>query len=72
MADDVEELRSSLKHLQRSNEELTETVDGLREDLADFTEQVKVIVAAVQGMGGITAVLGKLGPLVQLLGQRRQ
>lgn len=72
MPDDVEELRVSLKRLQRSNEELTETVDGLRDDLSDFTEQVKVIVAAVQGMGGIQAVLGRLGPLVSLIQRRSQ
>ncbi|HET6495039.1 MAG TPA: hypothetical protein VFH61_06720 [Thermoleophilia bacterium] len=72
MADDIEDLRSSLKRLQRSNEELTETVDGLRDDLADFTEQVKVIAAAVQGMGGIQAVMGKLAPLIGLLGKRGQ
>lgn len=70
MPENAEELRAEIERLRRSNEELTEVIDGLRDDLAEFTEQVKVIVAAVQGMGGIQALAGKIAPLIGLL--RRQ
>lgn len=73
-----EELRRELRKTRESNEELTKATDanteetaGLREDLANFTEQVAIIAAAVQGMGGVQALFGQLGRLLPHLAAKR-
>jgi hypothetical protein len=45
----------------------TEEMRALRGDLAEFGEQAKTIMAAVQGMGGAGALFQALGPLKGLL-----
>jgi hypothetical protein len=46
----------------------TEEIRALRGDLAEFGEQAKAIMAAVQGMGGAGALVNALGPLKGILG----
>ena len=57
---EVEALREAVEGLTKSVRANTTAVEALRGDLKEFAERVNVIVAAVQGMGGMSTVLQML------------
>jgi hypothetical protein len=52
---------------KRAIEENTAEVRKLNHNLEQFREEIKVVMAYVQGMGGAQALVQQLSPLQQLL-----
>lgn len=52
---------------KRTIEENTEELRRLNVNLEQFREEIKVVMAYVQGMGGAQALVQQLSPLQQLL-----